>query len=169
MPFWRSYAHLVWATKDRQPFIPEYVEDRLYGQMIQKAAELDCYVYAVNSMPDHLHVVMTIPPKHSVAYVVKMLKGASAHFVNHIIRPEAFHFGWQRGYGYLTLGETQLGRAVGYVQKQKEHHSRNTTNIWLERDSELDEGPAYPEDLPDSSLLREAPVRYDAISDEFPF
>lgn len=169
MPFWRSYAHLVWATKDRQPFIPEYVEDRLYGQMIQKAAELDCYVYAVNSMPDHLHVVMTIPPKHSVAYVVKMLKGASAHFVNHIIRPEAFHFGWQRGYGYLTLGETQLGRAVGYVREQKTHHAQKTANSWLERYSELDEGPPFPDESGESGLLREERARYDVNADTLPF
>ena len=40
MAFWRLYYHLVWATKNREHLIHPTIEDRLYGYIINKAAEL---------------------------------------------------------------------------------------------------------------------------------
>ena len=76
MPFWRSYAHLIWGTKERKAFIVPPIERPLRAQIVSKAGELGCYVYAINGMPDHIHVVLTIPPKISAADVVKSLKGS---------------------------------------------------------------------------------------------
>lgn len=82
----------------------------------------------------------SIPPKHSIASIVKRLKGASSHFINGLgILNEKFE--WQRGYGVFTLGESQLDRAIAYVENQKEHHAGQTTNSWLERVNMADEGP----------------------------
>ncbi len=166
MPFWRSYAHLVWTTKERSPWITAHIEAQLYAQLVDSAAKLGCYVYSVNGMPDHVHVVLSVPPKHSIAYVVKMLKGSSAHFVNHVLRPVEYHFQWQRGYGYLTLGQTQLARAITYVERQKEHHSQQSFNRWLEWVDEKDEGPVNsipPE--PSTGVVRETGAAYEASLD----
>ena len=81
-------------------------EARLYACLVTKAAELGCYVHAVNGVEDHIHLIISIPPKHSVAWVVKNLKGSSSHFVNYVAAPGST-FAWQRGYGYLSLGEGQ--------------------------------------------------------------
>ncbi len=155
MAFWRSYAHLVWATKNREPLIQANIKGDIYAYMVRKAAELGCYVHAINGIEDHIHLVTSIPPKHSVAWVVKTLKGSSSHFVNHTLRPAGLYFKWQRGYGYLTLGEKQCPRAVAYVKQQKERHRQQDVNIWLERYSELDEGPDLPDIHPD-----DAPVEF---------
>ena len=141
MTFWRLYYHLVWATKNREPLIQPEMEEQLYAYLVRKAAELEVYVYAVNGWYDHPHIVAAIPPKYAVADVVKHLKGASAHYVNHDMQAAA-HFQWQRGYGALTLGEKQKATAIEYVQRQKQHHHQHTTNGWLERADEFDEGPA---------------------------
>jgi putative transposase len=100
-----------------------------------------------------------------------MLKGSSSHFINHTLKPPQFYFAWQRGYGYFSLGESQLPKAVAYVQNQKTHHAQNTVNAWLEKASELDEGPPFHSaPPPDSDLLREAPASYlDPFPDEIPF
>ena len=161
MPFWRSYAHLIWTTKGRQPWITPSVEPQLYAHMVDSVAKIGCYVYAVNGLPDHVHVVLAIPPKHSVAYVVQMLKGSTAHFINHVLRPDEYHFQWQRGYGYLTLGQTQLERAVAYVEKQKDHHAQNTTNRWLERTGEEDGSPDGDQSQTPEHIIREAGVTYE--------
>jgi len=108
---------------------------------VKKAAELDVFVYVINGTSDHVHVVVAIPPKQSVAAVDKHLKGASSHYVNHVIRP-GDHFSWQRGYGCLTVGEKQRSIAENYVRNQKQHHAEQTTNGWLERNVEEDDGPA---------------------------
>ncbi len=171
MPFWRSYAHLVWVTHDRQPFMQPHIEEAIYAFILQKAGELDTYIHAINGWLDHTHVIASIPPKHSVKWVVQGLKGASSFYVNHILRPPEFHFGWQRGYGYLTLGETQCERAIAYVNNQKAHHQQQTANAWLERYADEDEGPPLPalmQQLTPGQILREELVGYD-INTDFPF
>lgn len=140
MAFHRLYYHLVWATKNREHLIRSEIEARLFAYLVHKAAELGVYVYAVNGWYDHVHLVVSIPPKHAVADVVKRLKGASSYDLNHAARL-AYEFAWQRGYGALSLGERQRPQAEAYVQNQKQHHAQETTNSWLERYTELDEGP----------------------------
>ena len=110
MSFWRNYYHLVWATQDRNHWILPEFEQRLYAYVVSQAAELEVFVYGINGIADHLHIVAAIPPKHAVAWVVKTLKGSSSHWINHDLRPPAFHFAWQRGYGCLTMGQTQRPR-----------------------------------------------------------
>ncbi len=166
MPFWRNFGHLVWATKNRAPLIQPTIEGDVYACLVAKAAELGCYVYAVNGLPDHVHMVLSIPPKHSVSNVVKHLKGNSSHFINHALPAEPELFAWQRGYGYLSLGESQLARAVAYVENQKQHHKANSTNSWLERVDEDEEDNTAPQH-PSAGVLREEQVAY--IFDEMPF
>ena len=169
MAFYRLYYHLVWATKNREHLIQLEIEKRLKAYIVTKAAEQGVYVYAVNGWYDHLHLVASIPPKHAVADVVKRLKGASSHDLNHA-GGLGGSFAWQRGYGALTMGEQHRSKAIAYVDKQKEHHKKNTTNTWLERCTEFDEGPedtglvarAVP------PIIREQQVSYD-LFDEPPF
>jgi putative transposase len=139
MSFWRAYYHLVWATHDRQPLINDQVERLLFPYLHKKAAEFRVIIYAINAVPDHIHLVVAIPPRYSVAEVVKSLKGAGSHYLNQSGLPFEFH--WQRGYGVFTLGERQRAAAEAYVNNQKDHHRSGTTNIWLERADEIDEGP----------------------------
>jgi putative transposase len=169
MTFWRSYAHLVWATKNREPLIVPEIEAPLYACIVSTAAEWGCYVHAVNGISDHVHVIISIPPKHSVAWVVKNIKGSSSHFVNHALHDYSEpitgqSFAWQRGYGYLSLGESQLSRAVAYVQNQKQHHQAQTTNGWLERIDENENDHHQPP----SAAVREPQAIYD-LSDDLPF
>lgn len=169
MSFWRLYYHLVWSTKNREPFIQPEVENRLYAYLVSKAAELDVYVYAINGWNDHLHLVTSIPPKHAVADVVKTLKGASAHDLNHVDKLD-IHFAWQRGYGALTVGETQKPKAIVYVENQKAHHQQQTTNAWLERSAEFDEGPDDTGLIvgPAPGVIREEEIGYNFLG-ESPF
>ena len=140
MAFHRLYYHLVWATKNREPFIQVEVETRLYPYLVNKGAELGVYTYAINGWVDHIHLVVAIPPKLAVADVVKRLKGASSHDLNHASGMKG-NFAWQRGYGALTVGEQHRPIAEAYVKRQKEHHQQQSTNAWLERYNEFDEGP----------------------------
>lgn len=141
MPFWRTYYHLVWATKKRAALIRPEIELQLYGYLESKAREMGVHVYAIGGWTGHVHLVVAIPPRLAVAEVVKALKGASAFHMNHGATL-ADHFAWQRGYGVLTVGEKQRPAAEAYVQRQKEHHRERTVNRWLERVDDVDDGPA---------------------------
>ena len=137
MPYWRTYYHLVWATKNREALITPEVEKRLYAYLLRKAAEIEVRVYAINGWSDHIHMVVSIPPSLSVADAVKRLKGASSHDLG----TQGVTFEWQRGYGVLTMGEKQRPIAEEYVERQKIHHADGTVMSALEHCSEIDEGP----------------------------
>ena len=120
MPFWRLYYHLVWSTHKREAQISPDLEPRLYAYLVNKAAELDVVTYAINGWTDHIHLLVAIPPKHAVAFVVAQLKGASSHFVTHTSGLD-IAFAWQQGYGALSVGERQREIPELYINLQKQH------------------------------------------------
>lgn len=161
MSFWRAYYHLVWPTKHRAPLIDTAVEEQLHPYLVKRAAELEVYVHAINGWHDHLHLAVAIPPKHAVAHVVKHLKGASSHFINQELEGNG-RFAWARGYGVLTFGERQLPFVLAYIHKQKQHHSQQTTNQWLEYASETDQGPQMPQP---TNTIREENATYNVFGE----
>ena len=142
MALWRLYYHIVWATKEREQSITAELERPLYGYILGKATALECVVHAIGGMGDHVHLVLSAPPKLSIAELVQNLKGSSAHYANS--RPSApdMRFAWQRGYGVFSLGSRQLDAAVEYVRGHKAHHGQGDAVVLLERDSDVDDGPA---------------------------
>ena len=166
MSFWRLYYHLVWATRNREPSITPDLEAKLYPYLLKKAGELEISVYALNGWFEHVHMIVSIPPKLAVADAVKNLKGASAHYINHTGGCDETLI-WQRGYGALSVGERQKSIAIAYVQSQKEHHQQKTTNPWLERSVDIDEGPSDSGITIDSisSSIREGQEIYEPLVD----
>lgn len=168
MPFWRLYYHLTWSTKNREPLITTEIEPRLFAYIVKKASELSVFIYAINGWSDHMHIVAAIPPKVALAELVKFVKGASSHYLNRECHL-GYEFAWQRGYGALTMGEKQRPIAEEYVRNQKAHHQQQTVNAWLERYTDLDEGPPDPGIRPDSvPTLREERAPYEILG-ESPF
>lgn len=135
MAYWRLYYHLVWATKERLPLITAEREARLYPYIVAKADSLGCIIHAIGGIEDHIHVVVSIPPKLAIADFVKNIKGSSAHYLNQHL-PAAEKFAWQEGYGVFSLGSKQLQRAVAYVNNQKIHHLQGTAIASLETDKD---------------------------------
>jgi REP element-mobilizing transposase RayT len=131
MPYWRLHYHLVWATKDRMPLITLAIGSELHGYLIGKADALGAIVHSVESVDDHIHLVASVPPKVSVSDFVGQLKGASAHHINYLPGAPG-NFGWQRGYGAISVSPSGLDKAIEYVRNQKTHHRENTIVSALE-------------------------------------
>jgi len=140
MALWRLYYHIVWATKNRYPYITVNKESQLYSYIISKSNNLECIVHAIGGVADHLHLVTSIPPKLSIAEFVKIIKGSSSHFYNMELQDE-IKFAWQDGYGIFSLGTKQLDKAVNYVNNQKIHHQNNSTLTLLEKIDHNDDPP----------------------------
>jgi putative transposase len=135
------YYHLIWATKDRAALISPDLEPILYGYIIGKAHSLECITHAIGGLEDHIHLVVSIPPKLSISDFVKAIKGSSAHYLNHSQHHVSTMFGWQRGYGIFSLGSQQLAQAVEYARNQKQHHRRGTLVTGLEHGQYEDHAP----------------------------
>lgn len=132
MAYWRLHYHLIWATHQRLPLISPAVERQIYGIILNKAKELGVIVHAIGNIADHIHVVVSIPPRISVADCIKHFKGATSYYVNH--QPGApGDFAWQDGYGALTFGGRSLEDVIAYVRGQKEHHAEQRIRELYER------------------------------------
>jgi putative transposase len=130
MPYWRLFYHVVWATKHRLSLIEPAWEAEMYGYIRGKAIALGCIPHAIGGMPDHIHVVISIPPKLPVATLIGQLKGASSHHVNEKYANGAF--AWQTEYGVFSFSEKSLSKIVEYVNNQKKHHAENTFDKAME-------------------------------------
>ncbi|MCU0550514.1 MAG: IS200/IS605 family transposase, partial [Leptolyngbya sp. Prado105] len=72
MTLWKTYYHLVWATQNRLPLITESIEAELYGYIQNKTKSIECPIYAIGGMPDHIHLIVSIPPSRAVSgYVMR--------------------------------------------------------------------------------------------------
>jgi len=136
MTYWRLHYHLIFATFERQPILTGEREKVFYGVLNGKAKELDLKIHAAGNVDDHVHVVLSIPPKLSVADCVKHIKGASAFALNHMPDSDG-QFKWQEGYGALSIGERSLETVMAYAANQKEHHKhRDVIALYERMDSE---------------------------------
>ena len=139
MPYWQLFYHAVWATKYRESLISEEVEPAVYDLLRGKALALGSTVFALNGMPDHVHMVVSLPPSLSVAFFIGQVKGVASTRINKsglIGRP----FFWQEEYGVLSFDAKRLPRYVGYVENQKTHHAKTSLISVLERTGDKSSG-----------------------------
>ncbi len=122
MPFYKLYYHLVWSTKNRQPILTETVEPLVYGFLQAKANQLGAYVYALGGIEDHVHMVVTIPPKIAVSKFVGQVKAVAATKFNKLTSQRTTLY-WQSEYAAFSFDERRLPNYVAYVEKQREHHA----------------------------------------------
>ena len=103
-PYTKLYVHLVWSTWDRAPIITDDVRERLYNAMAKRCLERDCYAIMIGGIEDHIHMLVKYHQSISISELVKDIKGASSHLMNHEIRPNG-GFQWQGAYGAFSKCE----------------------------------------------------------------
>ena len=135
MPNYRSLNHSKWTCQYHVVCIPKYRKKAIYGglrrdlgEVLRRLAEQrESRVEEGHLLSDHVHMMLSIPPKDSVAQVIGYLKGKSAiHIARDFAgRPRNFvgqHF-WARGYFVSTLGRDE--RAIRtYIQQQEREDQR---------------------------------------------
>jgi len=112
---WRSLSHVRWECKYHLVITPKYRKKVFYGKMrsrIGKILRELCRQRGVemlegHAMSDHIHMVLSIPPKYSIAHMIGFLKGKSAVRIHrellHHRRMTGLHF-WSAGYCVSTIG-----------------------------------------------------------------
>jgi len=138
MPYWRLYYHIVWATDERRPFIQPDMEGGLFRIIGAKCREQGGQAFAINGMPDHIHVIATAPPAMALSDFVKGLKGSSSRYIHTEFQ---LPFAWQTGYGIFSISQRGMSRAIAYVRGQKEHHRSGALIAALERFTSADDAP----------------------------
>lgn len=132
MPYYKLFYHLVWSTKGRSPLLTPSVEPIVYKLLVSKAANLGAFVHAIGGIEDHVHMVVTIPPKIAVAKFVGQVKAVAATKFNKNDSQCASLY-WQNEYAAFSFDEKRLVNYVRYVENQKEHHASKRLIPILER------------------------------------
>jgi REP element-mobilizing transposase RayT len=96
-------------------------EELRYSYIRQKCREKKAFVYALNGMPDHVHLGCSMPAALAISDFAKAVKGSGSHFVSHYPRADAVR--WQRGYSYHTFAKRDLSAITAYVENQKQRHA----------------------------------------------
>jgi REP-associated tyrosine transposase len=126
------YVHFVWATWNKAPLIVPELEARIYACIATKCEELKCQLLVIGGTEDHVHALVRVHSTVAVADLAKGMKGSSSHFVTHELAAGR-DFKWQGTYGAFSVSPDDLDRICAYIERQKEHHARNTTHSDWER------------------------------------
>ncbi len=130
MKSWKTQSHVRWDCKYHLVFISKYRQRAIYGKVRkniggiirdlcrQKGIEL----LEGHAMPDHIHLLLSIPPKYSVSNTVGYIKGKSAIRIHREILCTKRMIGlsfWATGYCVSTVGldEEMIKK---YIQEQDE-------------------------------------------------
>mgnify|MGYP001850856800 FL=1 len=110
-----SLSHTKWNCKYHLVFAPKYRRQAIYGKvkedigrMLRKLCEYkEVEILEAEACPDHIHMLVTIPPKYSVAQIVGYLKGKSSLMIFEKYANMKYKYGnrhfWCRGYYVDTL------------------------------------------------------------------
>ena len=116
MEDYRGLSHTKWQCKYHLVFIPKYRKRQLYGVVRKHLGEVfhrpakhkECWIEEGYVMPDHVHMLINVPPKLAVSSVVGYIKGKSAiHVARHFLRRERNYAGqriWALGFFVDTVG-----------------------------------------------------------------
>ena len=125
MAFVKVMVHAVWGTKSRYPFLTEEVRHRVISHIQENALEKHIFIDRLNGHLEHLHCLFALNADMSVAKVLQLLKGESAHWVNKE-KVTKVKFEWADEYFAVSVSESQLDKVRTYIDRQEEHHGKMT-------------------------------------------
>ena len=130
-----SLRHTKWECKYHVVFIPKCRRKTIYGQIRRELGEIlrelarqkEAEIIEGHLMVDHVHMLISVPPKYSVAQVMGYIKGKSAIHIARVYggRRRNFvgqHF-WARGYWVSTVGKDEA-TVRRYIQDQEKEDKR---------------------------------------------
>jgi putative transposase len=117
--------HLVFSTKNREPFITPAIETELHPYMAKIFRELKSPSLTIDGTSDHLHILFSLGRVIKVADLVEEVKTESSKWIK--TKGQEFStFHWQKGYGAFSIGQSNVEALKRYIRRQKPHHRRVT-------------------------------------------
>jgi REP element-mobilizing transposase RayT len=123
--FSQIYIHLVFAVKGRENVINTKWKDELYKYICGIVNNNQQKVYAINGMPDHIHILVSIKPSCLLSDLMRDIKASSSKWIN----TKSFVMGkfqWQEGFGSFSVSQSQLDKVIAYIDNQETHHKKQS-------------------------------------------
>ena len=117
-------THVVFSTKNRYPFFDDKaLRQRTHAYLAAELNDLHFPALIVGGVADHLHILCQLSRTSALSGVIELLKVSSSKWVK---TQGVGNFSWQRGYGAVSISQSQVTDVISYIEKQEEHHQKMT-------------------------------------------
>lgn len=125
MPFIKIWVHLVWATKNREPLLIQGYRQYIFNHIGENGRAKGVYVDCIGGGREHVHALVSLGGKQTIADVAHQLKGESSYWINRqgFLRGK---FSWQDDYFAASVSKSALSGVREYISKQESHHKKVT-------------------------------------------
>ena len=123
MPFIKIWIHLVWATKNRAPLLTSDIRQQVFSHIRENAPKKNIHLDFVNGHIDHVHVLISLNQKQTIAEIMQLIKGESSFWINKNNLCKA-KFEWQDEYFAVSVSESGINNVREYIKNQEEHHKK---------------------------------------------
>jgi putative transposase len=114
-------THIIFSTKDRQSFIHDRIELRLYAYIKTICQDHECHLLQIGGTSNHIHLFVNLSRKQALSKFVNEIKSHSSRWIK-TIDNDSQNFAWQSGYGAFSVGQLEYQKVIDYISNQKEHH-----------------------------------------------
>jgi REP element-mobilizing transposase RayT len=119
------YIHYVFAVQNRFSLIQENWKTQLYKYMNGIVEQQGHKPFAINGMPDHVHILVSMNPTQAPSELMFHIKRSSSLWINEN-RFVTGKFSWQEGFGAFSYGKSQIPDIAQYIENQQHHHHKRT-------------------------------------------
>lgn len=125
MSYTQILYHIVLRTYRSNWSVNETHERELYGYILGYCKKMGIKLFRIGGMPDHIHLLVSIPSSMSLAQFVRDLKTSTSKWLKANPAFPLFD-GWSKEYAGFSYAYRDKAMIVNYIKKQKEHHKRKT-------------------------------------------
>ncbi|HSO88837.1 MAG TPA: transposase [Draconibacterium sp.] len=115
--------HIVFRTKDSKKSLPLDKSEELYKYIWGIIKNKNGFLYRINGMEEHIHILSDLHPSVALADYVRDIKTASSIWLKQNGNFPDFN-GWADGYAGLTYSWNDKDFIINYIKNQREHHKK---------------------------------------------
>ncbi len=126
MPYIKIWVHLVWATKNREPYFNnKALRQKVWKHIKANAETKGIYLDCVNGYHNHVHCLMSLNVNQTIAKNVQLIKGECSSWINkeNLI---PFKFSWQKEYFAVSVSHSMVQKVRDYIHNQENHHKKKS-------------------------------------------
>lgn len=119
------HVQFIFAVKFRDALLRNEFKEEIHKYITGIVQNNGHKMLAINSMPDHIHLLVGVRPKQSISDLVNDIKANSSKFINEK-KFLPVRFEWQKGYGAFSYGKSQVPTVINYILNQEKHHAKKS-------------------------------------------
>ncbi len=123
--FTQLHIQFVFAVKYRNGLINASWKERLHQYISAIVQNEKHKMLQINSMPDHIHLLVGLRPYQSISSLIQKVKTGSNDWINKTNLLSS-KFAWQEGYGAFSYSRSHVENVINYIRNQEQHHKKTT-------------------------------------------